>query len=89
MINRASYLIFSCRLNTAVGQLCVAAWKTPNLSLHSIGKGNKRPSTEHHYSGFVIDNALTRRHLDQTAQSNPHRPRNHIANRHRLRGFLP
>ena len=89
MINGPSKSYLSCRRHAAAGHLRAAARKTPDLSLHSIGKGIKRLSGEHHDSGFVIDNALTVRHLDLSGRLNTHSPRLHIAHRHRLRGFLP
>jgi len=88
MINRTSYLNFSCRCHAVVGHLRAAACEAPKLPLRSIGKGIKRLSGEHHDSGFLIDNARTMRHLGRLERLNTHSPRLHIANRHRLRGFL-
>jgi len=88
MIKATAYFIFSCRHHAAIGQLCAATCETPDLPLHSIGKGIKRLSDEHRDSGSVIDNALAVRHLDQSERLNTHSPRLHIAHRHRLRGFL-
>jgi len=88
MIDKTSYFIFSCRRHAAAGHLRVAVYKTPDLSLHSAGRGIKTLAVKRHDSDFVIGNALTVRHLDQSERLNTHSPRLHIAQRHRLRGFL-
>jgi len=88
MINRTFSFDISCRRHTAAGQLRATAPKTPDLPLHSIGKGIKIRAGERNDSAFVTHNALTVRHLDPSERLNTHSSRLLIANRHRLRGFL-
>ena len=89
MINGASAFIFSCRHHAVGGQLRAGVPETLDLPIHLIDRRVKILSGEHSGSGFVTDNALTVRHLDPDGRLNTHSPRLHIAQRHRLRGFLP